>query len=93
MKLKNPPALNILYIELSKLLKISEEFNENFFISLINSIPPAGKIEKGYFIVNNQLTVNNPNNIKVIELFNIFVGLSRKNYNLIQIIKPKTNNE
>ena len=78
---------DIFSLPLSALTKIHTELNEGFFTKLLAEAPEFGKPHEKYWLINNHLTLHNPNNLQVIAIFNTFVNLSRGKCKLLQITK------
>lgn len=80
-------ATTILSVPLAKLTAIDAEITEAFVHNILTDIPQLGKEAERHFIVNNNLNVFNPNDLKHIHIFNMFLEVSRRKYNLIQFTK------
>lgn len=76
-------------ISIDKLKNICPELNEEFFENLLTEVPQFGKKHSNYFLINNNLTLQNPLNLHYIDIYNIFVQLSRASCGLLQLTKNK----
>ena len=78
-------------ISIDKLKNICPELNEEFFENLLTEVPQFGKKCNNYYLINNSLTIQNPYNLYYIDIYNIFVQLSRTKCSLLQLTKNKKN--
>lgn len=76
-------------ISIETLTKVCPELDESFFESLLTEIPQFGKKHSNYFLINNNLTLQNPLNLHYIDIYNIFVQLSQASCGLLQLTKNK----
>lgn len=77
----------IISLELTRLQKISADFTEEFFDTMLDNIPQAGVKRGNYYIININLAINNPTQLQIIDIFNTFVQVARTKCNLVQIVK------
>lgn len=74
-------------VELSQLTKTHAGLTEQFFKEVLEAVPLMGKIHPRYFILNTNLTLQNPANMAVVNYFNTFVTIAATKAHLIQITK------
>lgn len=79
--------ITILVVPLSKITAIDPELNETFFNTILKDIPQLGKVNNTHYILNNNLTINNPANLGFIKKFNLLLQFSKLKGQLIQITK------
>lgn len=84
--------MNILSITSEQLNKLHPNLTEEFLRDFIIQHPYVGKDEKNYFIISNGVTLVNEN-IEHAKIYNMFIANSRNNYQLIQVVKRKSNAE
>lgn len=70
-----------------KLAALDKELTAEFIQALLKDIPALGKENPTHFILNNNIGVFNPQNLKHVHLFNNFLQLSRQKADLLQIVK------
>lgn len=80
-------SVTILSVPLQRLTAIDAEITAGFVQALLKDIPNLGKEAERHFILNTNLTIFNPNNLKHIHIFNMFLEVSRRAYTLIQFTK------
>lgn len=81
----------IFCIPLSELTAMDADIDEYWLTQLIAQIPELGKETDRYYLINNNLTINNFNNEHRVVIFNNFVMRSQQKGQLLQLIK--SNNE
>lgn len=74
-------------LPLSRLTEIHSGLDAAFFTELIKQLPNIGKEHANYYLINNNLTINNPYNLDHINVFNNFTIQSQQKGQLLQLVK------
>jgi hypothetical protein len=74
-------------LPLSKLTDMDPQLDEAFFTSVVNNLPQIGKELPTYYLINNNFTLQNPNNSNSINIYNNFVIQSQRKGQLLQLLK------
>lgn len=76
--LKTQPNLVILQIPVSRLTKAHPDLDNKFFTQVLKDVPDGGKICEDHYIINTTLTLENPENLLFIQIFNVFLHQLRR---------------
>ena len=85
--------LTIFSVELSKLTAIDPNITEAWLTEVMTQVTELGKETNSYYLINNNLAINDYNNQRHVQIFNTFVQLSQQKGQLLQLIKQPNGQE